>query len=112
MENNINTNILKIENILNYGKKEDKELMEKLILTQKNKNKREKQIKIQKMQEEMKILRNLQIIERARKIVITGRKICFDYPKAKDRNNIKKILKREDEDNNYEYQYSSYDEGD
>ena len=112
IENIINTNILKIENILNYGKKEDKELMEKLILSQKNKNKREKQLKIQKMQEEMKILKNLQIIERARKIVIKGRKVCYDYPNMNNRNIIKKVIKRENDDNYYEYQYSNYDERD
>jgi len=110
IENKINTNILTIENILNYGKIEDINLMKKLILNQKNKNKREKQLKIKEKQDEMKVLKNKQIIERAKKIVLSGRKIIFDYPSHNNKYNIKKVIKKENDDNDLDLEYCNSDE--
>ena len=110
IESNINTNILEIENILNYGDKEDVKIMEKAILTQKNINKREKQLEIKRIHEEMKILKNLKIIERANKPIVKGRKIIFDYPICKNKNKSQQIIKEEDDDNHYEYEYSNSDD--
>ena len=112
MEDKINTNILEIEKVLNYGNKADKELMESFILNQKNINKKEKLLKFKLLQEEMKMLEISKIFERGRKKVITGRKIIYDYPNNKSKNKIKKNTKKEDEDT-IDYKYSeSYGEGD
>ena len=110
LEDTINSNILKIENVLDYGPKKDSELMEQLILNQKNKNLRMRQLLILEKQNDMKILKNLQIIERIKKIVITGRKIPFNYPIEKKKNINKKIKKNEVDDDKLEYQYSNNDE--
>ena len=110
MENSINTNILKIETVLNSGDEENSKIMEKIILQQKNINKRQKQLEINKMQEEMKIFKNLQIFERANKMIVKGRKIIFDYPIGKNKNKNEKIIKNdEDDDEHYEYQYLDSD---
>lgn len=109
MEDIINTNILKIENVLNYGLKEDIELMKKFILMRKSFNKREKQLKIIEMQEEIKRLEHLRIYDRAKKLVIKGRNIILDYPIGKYKNKVKKIVKNKNKDNNFEYNYSDTD---
>ena len=108
MEEIINTNILNIENILKFGDKKDVELMEKIILQKKNINKREKLLETKEMNEKMKILQNLQIIERAKKMVVTGKKLFFGNKYVKHRNNSKKIVKSYSDDR-CEYQYSSED---
>ena len=97
----INQNILEIQNVLDYGSKEDKELMEQLIQKQKSINIRENQIKIKLLQEEMKKNDITKIFEKGRKIIIKGRKVFYDYPNYKDKNkiNIKKIIKIEKDDN-------------
>ena len=79
--------------------------MKKLILNQKNKNKREKQLKIKEKQDEMKVLKNKQIIERAKKIVLSGRKIIFDYPSHNNKYNIKKVIKKENDDNDLDLEF-------
>ena len=109
IEEEINNNILRIENILNNGHQKDVELMEKLIVKRKNINKSNKQLEIQEMHQKMKIKRNIQIIERAKKIVVTGRKIFYVNQIVKNRNNAKQIIKNYSDDNRFEYQYSSED---
>ena len=103
----INNNILEIQNILDYGNKEDKALMEQLIQNQKNINIRENQIKLKLLQEEMKKKDIAKIYERGRKIIIKGRKVFINYPINKDKIkiNIKKIIKKE-KDENIDCKYS------
>ena len=110
IEEKINTNILKIENILNYGEKKDIDLIKSLIINQKNKNIREQYLKNKKEQEKIKELKNLQIMEKAKKIVLTGRKIILDYPNNHKKNNIKNVIKNENNDNDIDYKYSIEDE--
>lgn len=108
-ESEINTNILEIENVLNYGEPDNKEIMKKLILKKKNINKKEKQLELKQLQEKIKEIENKKIFERANKVVVKGRKIIFDYPIInKDKLKIKKIIKR-DENDNLDYQYSNTD---
>ena len=104
-ESIINKNILEIENVLEYGNKEDKELMEKLILNQKNINKKENKLKIKLLQEEMKRLEIERIFERGKKLIIKGRKVILNYPNNKDKFkiNIKKIIRNDD---NIDLKYS------
>ena len=93
----------------------DKELFciiikqKKLILKKKNINKKEKQLELKQLQEKIKEIENKKIFERANKVVVKGRKIIFDYPIInKDKLKIKKIIKR-DENDNLDYQYSNTD---
>ena len=45
------------------------------------------------------------IYERSKKIVITGRKVIFDYPYNNNKTKIQKIIKKKDDDT-IDYHYS------
>ena len=99
----INNGITEIENALLYGNKIEKSLMEKSISEQKKINKRDNQLKAKKYLEEIKNLKNLKAIERAQKMVVTGRK-AVNYAIFKNKRKIKKIIKKgKDDDVGYIY---------
>ena len=99
----INNGITEIENALLYGNKIEKSLMEKSILEQKKINKRDNQLKAKKYLEEIKNQKNLRAIERAQKMVVTGRK-AVNYAIFKNKRKIKKIIKKgKDDDLGYIY---------
>ena len=109
-EISINRYIKEIEKIIK-NKENDKSLIEKLILDRKKIIKKEKQLMIKKQQEEQEQIKKLRAIERAKRIVIKGRKVFPDIPPSK------KILKSIEtgeynikDDNNYQYLYYSDDE--
>ena len=105
-EHLINKNIKNIEDIINNGDENDKELIENLIYERKKYNKKEKQIFLLKIQKNEEIQKRLKAIEKARKIVIRGRKVFKDIPVFKTKKKIKKIIDDGDED--FEYlNYSS-----
>ena len=105
-EHLINKNIKNIEDIINNGDENDRELIENLIYERKKYNKKEKQIFLLKIQKNEEIQKRLKAIEKARKIVIRGRKVFKDIPVFKTKKKIKKIIDDGDED--FEYlNYSS-----
>ena len=105
-EHLINKNIKNIEDIINNGNENDRELIENLIYERKKYNKKEKQIFLLKIQKNEEIQKRLKAIEKARKIVIRGRKVFKDIPVFKTKKKIKKIIDDGDED--FEYlNYSS-----
>ncbi len=110
-EEMINSNILEILTILKHGNSEDKELMESLIMKQKNLNKKENQIRIKKKQEELKNIKDKKTIEKANKLVVKGRKVILDYPIIKNRHKSEKIVKK-DNDDDIDIQYSYSDDED
>ena len=98
IEDKINKNILEIENVLNFGNKEEKELMENIISKQNSLNLREKLLNWKKLREEKKISEISKILEKGKKIVLKGRKAIFDYPNYKNKSKIKKLTEKEDND--------------
>ena len=105
----INKGITEIENALLYGNKMEKSLMEKSILEQKKINKRDNQLKAKQYLEELKNQKNLKAIERAQKMVVTGRK-AVNYSIFKNKKRIKKVIhKGKDDDYGYIY-YATEDE--
>ena len=112
-EHKVNELISDIENVLDNGKKKDKELMWSFITKQKNQNKREKQILFRQKEEESKIKERLRILERDKKIILTGKKIIWDYPiTTKHKLKIKKNIELQNESNNkidLEYSFSEED---
>ena len=99
----INSGITEIENAILYGSKKEKSLMERSISEQKKINKRENQLKTKQFQEELKNQINLRAIERAQKMVVTGRK-AINYSIFKNTKKIKKIIhKSKDDDLGYIY---------
>ena len=109
IETNINKNkIMKNKNISDFvlfsknilkllGNIED--IMIKIILNQRNKYKKERKLKIKEKIEKMKEVKYLQMIKKAKKIVLTGRKTILDNPINNNNYNIKKIIKNENHDN-------------
>ena len=112
-ENKVNEMISEIENIINNGDKKDQDLMWSLIIRQKNKNKKEKQIIFKQKEEELKMKQKLRIMERDEKVILTGKKIIWDYPIiTKQKLKIKKIteIKNESSHNNIDLEYSCSEE--
>jgi len=104
----INKYMNEIENIFKNGNDEDIMLIESIINERKKFNKRQKQIEARKIQEEIRIKKNLNTINTNR-IVIKGRKVIQDFPLIKNQKKKKKmIVKKENEDLDYLY-YSSED---
>ena len=101
----INENIKNIEDIINNGDEKDKELIESLIYERKKLNKKEKQmivLKLQKLEENKK---RLKAVEKAKKVVIRGRKVFPDIPVFLNKNKKIKIIK----DDKYEdFEYLNY----
>ena len=79
-ENQVNEMISEIDDIINNGNKKDKELMWSLILNQRNQNKKENQILFKQKELESKLKQRLKIINRDKKMVLTGKKVIWDYP--------------------------------
>ena len=51
----------------------------------------------------------LKMIKKAKKIVLTGRKIILDYPINNNKHNIKKIIKNGNNDNDLQYPHYNSD---
>ena len=104
----INKYMNEIENIFKNGNDEDIILIENIINERKKFNKREKQIELKNIQEEIRMKKNFNTINTNR-IVIRGRKVIQDFPLIKNQKKKKKIvIKKDNEDLDYLY-YSSDD---
>ena len=91
-ENLVNDLITEIESTVEFGNKEEKMLMGKCIGELKKINKKEKQLQIKMIQEELKNQKNLRALKRANKFVVTGRKApMIVNMKNKNKNKFKKI---------------------
>ena len=86
--------------------------MLKLILNQKNINKREKQLLFKQKEEEMKMKQKWKIIQRDKKFILKGKKVIYDYPIInKHKFNVKPIQEiRNDNNTHVQYEYSFSDE--
>ena len=71
----INNLICEIDNTIEYGNIDEKILMDKCIGDQKKVNKKEKQLKMKLMQEELKYQKNQKALKRMNKFVVGGRKV-------------------------------------
>ena len=105
-EKNVNEFIRKIDNVLQNGENEDKELIMTVLSNIKKENKYKKIISIKKQKEELDNLKKLNAIKRSEKYIIRGRRINIKMPLNKNKKNIKKIIKKKNKDD-YEYLYYS-----
>ena len=88
----VNDLITEIESTLDFGNKEERNLMMNCIGEQKKINKKEKQLKLKMMQEEIKNQKNLRALKRANKFVVAGRKAPMIFNmKNKHKNKFTKI---------------------
>ena len=104
----INKYINEIDNIFKYGKKDDKDLIEKIINDKKKYNIKKKQIEINKIQEEIQLKKKFQTIDEQQRIIIKGRKVIQDFPLIKNNKKKKKIIIKKNIDD-FEYLYYSSD---
>ena len=105
-EKSLNENIKFIENVINSGDIDDKKLIEGLIYERKKFIKKQKQAMQKELQEKEERNKELRTAEKARKIVIKGRKVFPDMPIIKNRKKIKSDKNIEEENNEYLH-YSS-----
>ena len=106
IEIKINNNISEIEKVLEFGEKEDKMLMSKIILHQKKMNKLENILSSKQLKEKIKHLKDLKIVEKSKKIVVKGRKIIFDYP-FKKKSKMKRLSNlKNNEEIELDYSYT------
>ena len=105
-EKSLNENIKFIENIINNGDLDDKKLIESLIYERKKFIKKQKQAMQKELQEREERNKELRTAEKARKIIIKGRKAFPDMPIIKSKKKIKADKNIEEENNEYLH-YSS-----
>ena len=105
----INGYIKEIENIIKYGDENDRNIIEKLLFERKKLIKKEKQLMLKNQQDEHERKKKMRAIERAKRIVVRGRKVFNNA--ALWKNKKKDTLTEEnisDDDNQYLY-YSDED---
>ena len=106
----VNNYIDEIDEIVNSGNKEDKIIIEKLLFERKKLIKKEKQQKLKNEQDEHEKKKKLKAIERAKRIVIKGRKIYENIAEWKRFHKDVQIKESDDEDDNQYLYYSSEDD--
>ena len=106
----INDNINKIEDIIDNGDKKDKELIERLIYERKKYNKKEKQMLLLNLQKIEENKKKLKAVEKAKKVIVRGRKVFPDIPVLKNKNKKVKIIKDDRYDDLEYINYSSDNE--
>ena len=101
LEVSINDLICEIENTVEYGNNNEKILMEKCIGEQRKINKKEKQLKLKMIQEELKNQKNLRALKRANKVVVAGRKapMIFNFKNKQKKRRIKNDEKMDEKIN-------------
>lgn len=105
-EKSLNENIKYIDNVINSGSLDDKKLIENLIYERKKFIKKQKQAMQKELQEKEERNKELRTAEKARKIIIKGRKVFPDIPVFKNKKKIKADNNIEEENNEYLH-YSS-----
>jgi hypothetical protein len=100
----VNNLISEIDNTIEYGNIDEKIIMDRCIGEQKRVNKREKQLKMKMMQEELKYLKNQKALKRMNKLVIGGRKapMIFSLKNMQTQNKFKSSEKSDEEMNIYD----------
>ena len=109
-EKMVNNYIDEIEDIINSGNDKDKNIIEKLLFERKKLIKKEKQQKLKAEHDEFEKKKKLKAIERAKRIVIKGRKIYENIAEWKRFHKDVKVEECDDVDDNQYLYYSSEDD--
>ena len=109
-EKMVNNYIEEIDEIINSGNKEDKHIIERLLFERKKLIKKEKQQKLKAEHYNYEKKKKLKAIERAKRIVIKGRKIYENIAEWKRFHKDVKIQEDDDVDDNQYLYYSSEDD--
>jgi len=106
-EKMVNNYIDEIDELINSGNDKDKSIIEKLLFERKKLIKKEKQQKLKAEHDEYEKKKKLKAIERAKRIVIKGRKIYENIAEWKRFHKDIQIKKDDDIDDNQYLYYSS-----
>ena len=109
-EKMVNNYIEEIDEIINNGNDKDKKIIEQLLYERKKLIKKEKQQKLKLEHDEYEKKKKFKAIERAKRIVIKGRKIYENIAEWKRFHKDVKIKESDDEDDNQYLYYSSEDD--
>ena len=109
-EKMVNNYIEEIDEIIKSGNDKDKSIIDKLIFERKKLIKKEKQQKLKTEQDNFEKKKKAKAIERAKRIVIKGRKIYDNIAEWKQFHKDIKIKETEDVDDNQYLYYSSEDD--
>ena len=112
IEININRYINEIETILNYGEDNDKTLVENCILEIKKINKKENQLKLMRKKEMIENERKIRYMKRSQRMVVKGRQASPIFPLIKHVRKIKKLNINKNDIGEIECVYSLTDEED
>ena len=103
MENEINKYIDSIEKIIEEEKSHKNNIINEIILNQKNSNKLEFKMSFKQIQEKIKLEKDMKTFEKAKKLVMKGR-IVYKLPSLKHNKTIKIIeIKEENKDDELYY---------
>ena len=109
-EKMVNNYIEEIDEIINNGNDKDKKIIEQLLFERKKLIKKEKQQKLKIEHDDYEKKKKFKAIERAKRIVIKGRKIYENIAEWKRFHKDIKIKESDDEDDNQYLYYSSEDD--
>ena len=109
-EKMVNNYIDEIDDIINTGSDKDKIIIDKLIFERKKLIKKEKQQKLKAEHDDYEKKKKAKAIERAKRIVIKGRKIYHNIAEWNRFHKDSKVNESVDEDDNQFLYYSSDDE--
>ena len=109
-EKMVNNYIEEIDEIVNNGNDKDKKIIEQLLFERKKLIKKEKQQKLKVEHDDYEKKKKDKAIERAKRIVIKGRKIYENIAEWKRFHKDVKIKESDDEDDNQYLYYSSEDD--
>ena len=109
-EKMVNNYLDEIDELINSGNDKDKSIIEKLLFERKKLIKKEKQQKLKAEHDNYEKKKKLKAIERAKRIVIKGRKIYENIAEWKRFHKDVKIQEDDDEDDNQYLYYSSEDD--
>lgn len=100
----LNQLVLEIENVLKNGNKEEKNLMEKVILKRKMKNKYENQLRLKKEQDVKDLSKKISALQRGKRIIFKGRKLFNEAPYMAKKNS-KEIINNINVNDDYNFLY-------
>ena len=109
-EKMVNNYIDEIDEIINSGNDKDRNIIEKLLFERKKLIKKEKQQKLKSEQDDYEKKKKAKAIERAKRIVIKGRKIYENIAEWKRFHKDIQIKESDEEDDNQYLYYSSEDD--
>ena len=105
LETKINGLIGNIENIENIEKQKNEHIMEEILINQKIQNKKNIKLYFKRILEQKKLIKDQKTMDKGKKMIIR-RRLVFSFSQIKHHKKIKKVIIKQDNDDNEELYYS------